>query len=88
MTSDAVKRSIRTFIITFFGLMIPGFLGWLNEVTKWANDNGQAPFPDGKNLSYLAVSALAAAVIGAVNLLWTWVEDKIGKGLLREVPPK
>lgn len=88
MTRDSIKRAVRTFIITTLALFIPGLLGWLNELTQWAADQGQRPFPDGHGLLYLATSALVAGVVALINLLWNAVEDGVGKGLLRSVPPK
>lgn len=84
MTSDSVRRAIRTFIITTVGLLIPGLFGFLNAVTEWARAEGQAPFPDARSLAYLGVVAIVAGVVAAVNLLWNTVEDKIGSGMLRD----
>lgn len=88
MTRDAVRRAIRTFIITTLALFIPGLLGWLNGLTEWARGEGSTPFPDAHGLLYLAVSAIVAGVIALINLLWNVVEDTIGKGLLRTVPAR
>lgn len=87
MTRESVRRTIRTFLQAFLGLMVPGFLGWLNALTEWARDEGQRPFPDGTSLAYLGVSAIVAGVIAVVNLLWNAVEDASGKGFLRSVVP-
>ena len=86
MTRDSVRRALRTFVITTLALFIPGLLGWLNELTMWAADEGQRPFPDGHGLVYLGVSAIVAGVVAVVNLLWNAVEDKAGVGLLRNPP--
>lgn len=88
MTRDSLRRAIRTFIITTLGLFIPGLLGWLNDLTSWARGEGSTPFPDAHGLAYLAVSAIVAGVIALVNLLWNFVEDAAGKGLLRTVDAK
>lgn len=88
MTRDAVRRAIRTFLITTLALFVPGLLGWLNDLTAWASSEGQRPFPDGHGLVYLAVSAIVAGVVAVINLVWNVVEDAAGKGLLRTVPPK
>lgn len=88
MTRDSIRRAIRTFIITTVALFIPGLLGWLNELTKWARDEGGTPFPDAHGLAYLAVSAIVAGVVALINLGWNAVEDATGTGLLRTVPPK
>jgi len=86
MSRDSVRRAIRTFLQTALALFIPGLLGWLNDLTAWARDQGQAPFPDGKGLAYLGVVAIVAGVVGLVNLLWNLVEDAAGKGFLRNPP--
>jgi len=85
---DSVRRAIRTFVITTLGLWIPGLLGWLNDLTQWARDEGSTPFPDAHGLVYLAVAAITAGVVSLVNLLWNWVEDAAGRGFLRDIPPK
>jgi len=88
MTRDAVRRAIRTFIITTVALFIPGLLGWLNGLTEWAKGQGSTPFPDAHGLAYLGVSAVTAGVVAVVNLVWNMVEDAAGKGMLRETPDK
>lgn len=88
MTRDAVRRALRTFLITTLALFVPGLLGWLNDLTQWASSEGQRPFPDGHGLVYLAVSAIVAGVVAVINLLWNVIEDAAGKGLLRNVPPR
>lgn len=88
MTRDSLKRAIRTFVITTLALWIPGLLGWLNNLTAWARDEGSTPFPDGRGLAFLGVSAITAGVVAVVNLIWNGAEDGLGKGLLRNVPPK
>lgn len=87
-SSDSVRRAIRTFVFAWLGLMIPAVLGFMNDVTGWANSHGQGAFPDAHNLSYAAIAALSSAMITAVNLIWNGVEDKTGRGFLRDVPPK
>lgn len=85
MSKESVRRAVRTFLITTLALFVPGILGWLNEVTQWAAGEGSTPFPDGRGLAYLGVSAIVAGVVAVVNLLWNAVEDASGKALLREV---
>lgn len=81
---ESVKRAVRTFVITTLALFVPGLLGWLNEITAWARAEGQAPFPDGVGLVYLAVSASVAGVVAVVNLLWNAIEDTTGHAMLRD----
>ena len=63
MTRDSVRRALRTFVITTLALFIPGLLGWLNELTMWAADEGQRPFPDGHGLVYLGAPGGALALL-------------------------
>lgn len=86
LAREAVRRALRTFVITALTLIVPGFLGWLHAITEWAADQGSTPFPDATGLAYLAVSGIVAGVIALVNLLWNAIEDTTGKGMLREVP--
>lgn len=86
MTQDSVRDAIRTFVISTLALFIPGVLGWLNELTQWARAEGDIPFPDGRSLVFLGVSAITAGVIAVINLAWNLVEDATGKGMLRSVP--
>ena len=86
MSRDSLRRALRTFIITTIALWLPGLLGWLNALTEWARAEGATPFPDAHGLLYLAVSAIVAGVVAAVNLLWNAVEDKLGAGMLRNPP--
>jgi hypothetical protein len=82
------RRSVRTFLQSFLALLVPGALGWLNDLTKWAHDQGQSPFPDAHSLAYLGVSAITAGVIAVVTGLWTKAEDVSGHALLRTLPPQ
>lgn len=85
MTRDAVRRALRTFIITTLALFVPGVLGFLNEITKWARSEGEVPFPDAHGLWFLLVSALVAGVVAVINLVWNVIEDASGHGMLRKV---
>jgi hypothetical protein len=87
MTRDSIRRAIRTFVITTVALFIPGLLGFLNAITEWARGEGSTPFPDGRGLAYLGVSALVAGVVAVINLAWNAVEDASGHGFLRDTPP-
>jgi TRAP-type C4-dicarboxylate transport system permease small subunit len=88
MTSDGLKRVIRTFLIAFFGIFIPGAFQFLNEITQWATSEGQKPFPDMHSASFILVAAVVAGAIALLNLVVNWIEDTTGKGFLRTVPPK
>lgn len=88
ISRDNLKRAARTFVIAFLGIAVPGFLGFMKAVTDWASASGQKPFPDAHNLTYLLVSAVSAAMIAVVNVVWVAVEDATGKGLLRTPAPK
>lgn len=87
ISSSSLKRAARTFLQAFVGLMVPGLLGWLNDLTAWARDEGQRPFPDATSLAYLGVSAIVAGIIAVVALLQNGIEDATGVALLRKVPP-
>lgn len=86
--SDGFRRVLRTFLIAFLGLLVPGALGWLNDLTEWARSEGQAPLPDARSLAYVGVMAVGAGFIAVLNALWIGVEDATGKGVLRQVTPK
>lgn len=81
------KKAVRTFIYAFLATTLVGYLGWLNQVTAWATSNGQAPFPDASNLTYVTVSGFTAGVIGLVNGIGLWLENMTGHAVLRNVPP-
>lgn len=88
MSRDSVRRAIRTFVVAFLGIAIPGLLGFMNNVTAWAADNGQHAFPDWHDASFILVSAVSAGMIALLNLGVNLIEDATGKGFLRTVPPK
>lgn len=87
MTRESLNRALRTFVITTLALFVPGLLGWLNDLTSWAQGQGTTPFPDGRGLAYLGVSATTAGVVAVVNALWNAGEDALGRGLLRDTTP-
>jgi hypothetical protein len=87
IASDAFRRATRTFMFAFLGIAVPGFLGFLNDVTSWASSDGQRAFPDAHNLTFLLVSAASAAMIALLNLVWVAIEDKTGRALLRTPTP-
>jgi hypothetical protein len=84
LAKPSVARAVRTFVIAFLTILIPGLLGWLHDVTAWANGQGATPFPDAHGLAYLGVSAVVAGFIACVNLLVNWLEDATGKAVLRK----
>jgi hypothetical protein len=86
-TTDAVRRAIRTFVFATLGLAIPGLLGWLNDLTSWARDNGTTPFPDAHGLLFLAVSAIAAGFIAVLNFAWAIFENAQPKAAFLRTPP-
>lgn len=87
MNNDSLRRVARTFLMAFLGISLPGALGWLNDLTAWATSQGQQPFPDARNLGFLAVAGISAGFIALLNLVWVFIEDQTGKGFLRDVPP-
>jgi hypothetical protein len=79
---DAAKSALRVWVFTTIGLWIPGLLGWINEVTKWADQKGAPPFPDPSNLGFLFVAALTAAFPAAVTGIWRILENASGHVVL------
>jgi len=86
-TRDSFYRVLRTFLRATLVLFIPGLLGWLHDLTQWANGQGTTPFPDAHGLAFLLVSATVAGCIAVVELIWNTVEDHLGKGMFRNPPP-
>lgn len=84
---DAGKAALRVWVFTTIGLWIPGLLGWINEVTNWANQKGAPPFPDPSNVAFLFVAALTAAFPAAVAGLWRYVENLSGHSVGRASGP-
>lgn len=79
---DAAKSFATVWLFTTIGLWIPGLLGWINEVTNWANQKGAPPFPDPSNLAFLFVAALTAAFPAAVAGIVRYIENVSGQKLL------
>lgn len=79
---DALKSAALVWLFTTVGLWIPGLLGWINEVTQWANQKGAPAFPDPSNLAFLFVAALTAAFPAAVAGIVRYIENVSGKRLL------
>lgn len=82
------RRSVRTFLQAFLALLVPGSLGFLHDLTEWANSQGQTPFPDPHSFAFVGVQAIIAGVIAVVTALWTVYEDWSGHALLRTLPPE
>lgn len=82
ITRDTINRAIRTFVVAFLGIALPGFLGFLHDVTGWANSNGQAAFPNAHNLSFILVAGLSAGMIAVLNVVVGILEDWTGKSLV------
>lgn len=79
---DALKSAALVWVFTTIGLFLPGMLGWINEVTQWASQQGAPPFPDPSNLGYLFVAALTAAFPAAVAGLVRAFENLTGTTIL------
>lgn len=80
--TDALKAALRVWVFTTIGLWIPGLLGWIREVTQWADQKGAPAFPDPSNLGYLFVAALTAAFPAAVAGVVRWAENASGHTVL------
>lgn len=85
---DALKGAFRVWLFTTLGLWIPGLLGWIAEVTKWAEQRGAPAFPDPSNLAYLFVAALTAAFPAALAGVWRLIENFSGHSLARAAGPQ
>lgn len=83
--SETFVRAARTYVFAFLGTALPGVLGWLNDLTQWAADQGQTPLPDARSLAYLGVAAISAGFIALINGLWVAGEEATGRGFLRTV---
>jgi hypothetical protein len=79
---DAAKSALLVWLFTTVGLWIPGLLGWVHEVSSWAEQKGAPPFPDPSNLGFLFVAALTAAFPAAVAGLVRFVENATNTPLL------
>jgi hypothetical protein len=79
---DAAISFFRVWVITTLGLWIPGLLGWVHEVSEWAEQKGAPAFPDPSNLAFLFVAALTAAFPAAIAALLRLIENAAGTSLL------
>lgn len=80
-----VKYAIRSFLLAFFPLFIPGAMGWLNAWTQWAPGR---PYPDFAPVAAALVAGVVAGVVAAFTLIVRGIEGKFGLALLRPNPPK
>lgn len=79
---DAAKSFLLVWLYTTVGLWIPGLLGWIHEVTEWANQKGAPPFPDPSNVAFLFVAALTGAFPAAIAGIVRYIENVSGKSIL------
>lgn len=85
--SDAVRRTLRTFLQVFVGVFSVSVLGFLNDIVEWASSTDRA-FPSLSPLGKAAVSAACAGVVSLVTLAQNWAEDRTGKAfLIRKANP-
>lgn len=84
---DALKSAFRVWVIGTMMLWIPGLLGWVNEVTKWADQKGAQPFPDPSNIAFLFVAALTAAFPAVGMGILRYFENLSGHSVLRPAGP-
>lgn len=82
--NPAFKAALYTFAFSFITLFGTSLIGWLEEVVQWASDDSAAVlFPDPGALAKAAVSAVVSAMIGLVNFVVRFGQQKAGVG---EVP--
>lgn len=79
---DAAKSALRVWVFTTLGLWIPGLLGWVHDVSAWADQKGAPAFPDPSNLAFLFVAALTAAFPAAVAGVVRYLENIAGHSVL------
>jgi hypothetical protein len=90
---DAAVSFFRVWVITTLGLWIPGLLGWVHEVSEWADQKGAPAFPDPSNLAFLFVAALTAAFPAALAAIVRLLENGFDLKLLprpagpNDIPP-
>jgi hypothetical protein len=67
---NALKAAGYTALWTFLGLFATSLLGWLQDITAWASDDGgMVAFPDPSVLVKAAVAAAAAAISGVTSAI-------------------
>lgn len=83
---DWIRRPLRVFVFGFVGVFAVTLTGWLQEVAKWANSEGD-PFPSLGVLGKAAVAAAASAAVTTVALIVNLLEDKTKMPALLKAPP-
>lgn len=84
---DSLKAGIWTAVFTFITGFGATLVGYLNNVIAWANEGGATPFPDPDPLRGALFSAGAGAVIGLVNFIVRWGQDRLGIGETPDYTP-
>lgn len=84
--SNGLKDALKSFaLVWLFGtlaLFVPGLLGWINDVTAWARDEGTTPFPDAHGLMFFFVAALTAAFPAALAGVVRFLENYFNRPIL------
>jgi len=75
-TINSLKAALWTALFSFFGLFGTTLVGFFQQVSEWASNSGQDPFPDVSVLGYAFVSAIGSAVIGLVNFAIRYGQSK------------
>jgi hypothetical protein len=79
---DAAKSAALVWVYGTVALFIPGMFGWVNEVTKWADQKGAQPFPDPSNLGFVFVAALTSTFPAGLAFIVRFFENVSGKTIL------
>jgi hypothetical protein len=77
---NSLKAGFYTAVFSFITLFGASLIGWLNDVVEWASNDGTVAFPDGSGVAKAAASAAVASLIGLVNFVLRWVQDRTGVG--------
>jgi hypothetical protein len=77
---NSLKAGLYTAGFSFIALFGASLVGWLNDVVMWASDDAVTAFPAGSGLAKAAAAAAAAALIGLVNFVIRWAQDRTGIG--------
>lgn len=85
---NPLKAALWTALFSFISLFGLSALGWLAHLYTWANSGGTEQLPDITVLAYAAGSASISAVIGLVNFVVRWAQERAGVGTVPTyVPP-